>query len=251
MNRTIGVNWKNLVLNNYLCSMSEMDYKRELTTYLESFISERRLNRLKEVLEKRTNHITIVLEDVYQSHNFSAVLRSADIFGIQSVNFIENKNSYKVSEDVSMGSTQWLTLNRYQKHENNTKECLQDLKNKGYKIVATSLHKNSISLDEVSLDKPVALVFGTELTGITKDVEEMADEFITLPMYGFTESFNISVCAALCMYDLRKKLESLNKDFSLSDQEKTDIYIEWLKASIKKHDLVIKEFDLKNSHLKQ
>lgn len=230
--------------------MGEMDYKKKLTNYLESFISERRLNRLKEVLEKRTNHITIVLEDVYQSHNFSAVLRSADIFGIQSVNFIENKNSYKVSEDVSMGSTQWLTLNRYQKHLNNTKECLQDLKNKGYKIVATSLHKKSISLDEVSLDKPVALVFGTELTGITKDVEDMADEFITLPMYGFTESFNISVCAALCMYDLRKKLESLKKDFSLSDIEKTDIYIEWLKASIKKHDLVIKEFDLKNLHLK-
>ncbi len=222
-------------------------YKEKLTEYLESLVSERRLGRLKEVLDKRTNHLTIVLEDVYQSHNFSAVLRSADIFGIQTVNFIENKNKYKVSEDVSMGSTQWLSINRYQNKENNTKQCLQDLKAKGYKIVATSLHKNSISLNQLTLEKPIALVFGTELTGITKDVEDVADEFVTLPMFGFTESFNISVCAALCMYELRNKLENSGISFSLTEAEKKDIYIEWLKASIKKHDLVIKEFDLKYS----
>ncbi len=222
-------------------------YKEKLTEYLEGFVSERRIGRLKEVLDKRTNHITIVLEDVYQSHNFSAVLRSADIFGIQTVNFIENRNKYKVSEDVSMGSTQWLSINRYQNKENNTKQCLQDLKAKGYKIVATSLHKNSISLNQLTLEKPIALVFGTELTGITKDVEDVADEFVTLPMFGFTESFNISVCAALCMYELRNKLENSDISFGLTEAEKKDIYIEWLKASIKKHDLVIKEFDLKYS----
>lgn len=222
-------------------------YKEKLTEYLESFVSERRLGRLKEVLDKRTNHLTIVLEDVYQSHNFSAVLRSADIFGIQTLNFIENRNKYKVSEDVSMGSTQWLSINRYQNKENNTKQCLQDLKAKGYKIVATSLHKNSISLNQLSLEQPIALVFGTELTGITKDVEDVADEFVTLPMFGFTESFNISVCAALCMYELRNKLENSGISFGLTETEKKDIYIEWLKASIKKHDLVIKEFDLKYS----
>ncbi len=222
-------------------------YKEKLTEYLESFVSERRLGRLKEVLDKRTNHLTIVLEDVYQSHNFSAVLRSADIFGIQTLNFIENRNKYKVSEDVSMGSTQWLSINRYQNKENNTKQCLQDLKAKGYKIVATSLHKNSISLNQLSLEQPIALVFGTELTGITKDVEDVADEFVTLPMFGFTESFNISVCAALCMYELRNKLENSGISFGLTEAEKKDIYIEWLKASIKKHDLVIKEFDLKYS----
>ncbi|MCC6181803.1 MAG: RNA methyltransferase [Bacteroidia bacterium] len=222
-------------------------YKEKLTEYLEGFVSERRIGRVKEVLDKRTNHITIVLEDVYQSHNFSAVLRSADIFGIQTVNFIENRNKYKVSEDVSMGSTQWLSINRYQNKENNTKQCLQDLKAKGYKIVATSLHKNSISLNQLTLEKPIALVFGTELTGITKDVEDVADEFVTLPMFGFTESFNISVCAALCMYELRNKLENSDISFGLTEAEKKDIYIEWLKASIKKHDLVIKEFDLKYS----
>jgi tRNA (guanosine-2'-O-)-methyltransferase len=223
--------------------MSDKAYKKALTQYLEGFVSERRLGRLKEVLDERTNHITLVLEDVYQTHNFSAVLRSADIFGIQSTNFIENRNKYKISEDVSMGSTQWLTLNRYQHHENNTKACLTDLKAKGYKIVATSLHKNSVSLQELDVSKPIAIVFGTELTGISKDVEDMADEFVKLPMYGFTESFNISVCAALCMYELSTKIRKQVPDFGLSSSEKEDIYIEWLKSSIKKHDLIIKEFD--------
>lgn len=223
--------------------MSDLAYKKALTTYLEGFVSERRLGRLNEVLAERTNHLTLVLEDVYQSHNFSAVLRSADIFGIQSINFIENRNKYKISEDVSMGSTQWLTLNRYQKHENNTVACLTELKAKGYKIAATSLHKNSVSLEEIDLSQPTALVFGTELTGITKDVEDMADEFIKLPMYGFTESFNISVCAALCMYELSTRLRKEIPNFRLNESEKEDIYIEWLKASVKKHDLIIKEFD--------
>ena len=225
--------------------MLDSKYKIALTQYLEGFVSQRRLGRLKEVLDERTNHITIVLEDVYQSHNFSAVLRSADIFGIQSINFIENRNKYKISEDVSMGSTQWLTLNRYQKHDNNTRACLTDLKAQGYKIVATSLHQNSVSLQELDVTKPIALVFGTELTGITKDVEEMADEFVKLPMYGFTESFNISVCAALCMYELSTKIRKENPNYQLKKTEKDDIYIEWLKASIKKHDLIIKEFDEK------
>ncbi len=225
--------------------MLDLTYQKALTEYLEGFVSDRRKARLKEVLDERTNHLTIVLEDVYQSHNFSAVLRSADIFGIQSINFIENRNKYKISEDVSMGSTQWLTLNRFQKHENNTKACLTDLKAKGYKIVATSLHKNSVSLQELDITKPMALVFGTELTGITQDVEDMADEFVKLPMYGFTESFNISVCAALCMYELSTRIRKELPDFKLSDLEKSEIYPEWLKASIRKHDLIIKEFEEK------
>ncbi len=230
--------------------MNDSAYKKALTEYLEGFVSERRRGRLHEVLEERTNHMTLVLEDVYQSHNFSAVLRSADIFGIQNIHFIENRNKYKISEDVSMGSTQWLTLNRYQKFENNTKACLTDLKDKGYKIVATSLHKNSVSLEELDVSKPFALVFGTELTGITTDVEDMADEFVKLPMYGFTESFNISVCAALCMYNLSTKVRKEVSHYGLTDLEKEVIYMEWLKASIRKNDLIIKEFDAKYNALK-
>lgn len=225
--------------------MSDKLYTQALTAHLQEMVSERRIQRLNEVLDERTNHLSIVLEDVYQSHNFSAVLRSADIFGVQTVNFIENKHEYKISEDVAMGATQWLDLNRYQAGTNNTKACLTDLKAKGYRIVATSLQKNSITLEELNIEKPIALVFGTELTGISKDVEEMADDFVKLPMYGFTESFNISVCAALCMYQLTTRIRKEISNYKLTAAEREIIYLEWLKTSVKKSDLVIKEFDNK------
>lgn len=225
--------------------MQNEAYKKALTAHLEGMVSERRIQRLNEVLNERTNHLSIVLEDVYQSHNFSAVLRSADIFGVQTVNFIENKHEYKISEDVAMGATQWLNLNRYQDGVNNTKACLTDLKARGYKIVATSLHKNSVTLDELNIEKPIALVFGTELTGITKDAEDMADEFLKLPMYGFTESFNISVCAALCMHHLTTRIRKEIPNYHLTASEREFIYLEWLKTSVKRSDLVIKEFDRK------
>jgi tRNA (guanosine-2'-O-)-methyltransferase len=223
--------------------MYDLEYQKALTDYLEGFVSERRKGRLVEVLDERTNHLTVVLEDVYQSHNFSAVLRSADIFGIQNIHFIENRNKYKISEDVSMGSTQWLTLNRYQKFENNTRECITQLKNKGYRIVATSLNERSVTLDQLKVDKPIALIFGTELTGISEDVQDMADEFVYLPMFGFTESFNISVCVALCMHELSTKIRAQVPDYKLTDAERKEIYLEWLKVSVKKQDLIIKEFD--------
>lgn len=227
--------------------MQDPAYQKALTDYLEGFVSERRRGRLHEVLSERTRHLTLVLEDVYQSHNFSAVLRSADIFGIQDVHFIENRNSYKISEDVSMGSTQWLSIHRYQQHENNTRACLSDLKAKGYRIVATSLHKNSVSLENIDVTTPLAVVFGTELTGITSDVEDMADEFIKLPMYGFTESFNISVCAALCMHNLSTRIRQQVPSYRLTDAEKEVLYVDWLKASIRKQELIVKEFDQRYS----
>lgn len=225
--------------------MQDLAYQNALTAYLEGFVSERRRGRLHEVLSERTRHLTLVLEDVYQSHNFSAVLRSADIFGIQDVHFIENRNSYKISEDVSMGSTQWLSIHRYQQHANNTRACLSNLKAKGYRIVATSLHRNSVSLESLDVKSPLAVVFGTELTGITADVEDMADEFIQLPMYGFTESFNISVCAALCMYNLSTRIRQEVEHYHLQDHEKAALYLDWLKASIRKQELIVKEFDQK------
>ena len=93
------------------------------------------------------------------------------------------------------------------------------------------------------MDKPIALIFGTELTGISEEVQDMADEFVYLPMFGFTESFNISVCAALCMHELSTKIRSQVPDYKLTDAERKEIYLEWLKVSVKKHDLMIKEFD--------
>ncbi len=221
----------------------------KLIDYLSQFISEERRNKFDEVLKFRTRHITVVLEDIYQPHNASAVLRSCDIFGIQDIHIIENKNAYTVNKDIAMGSPKWLNLFKYRKAENNSLDCITKLKEKGYRIVATTPHENSCTLDDLKIDKPIALFFGTELTGISETVKTHADEFVTLPMYGFTESFNISVTAALCLQSLTQKLHKANFNWHLSELEKKEFTLRWLRNSIRKVDLIEKDFLEKNKFL--
>ncbi len=216
--------------------------KQALLEYLKTFVSDERLKRFDEVIAERIGHMHIVLEDIYQAHNASAVLRSVDCFGIQHVHFIETRNFYKVSDDVALGASQWLNIHRHK----NTKETLSELKSQGFKIVATTPHKNDKTIYDFDVTQKFALVFGTEKEGISQDIFDMADEFVKIPMYGFTESFNISVCAAMCMNEFSNKIRSQIPDPYLPAEEKQDIYIEWLKKSIKKCDLIIKDFISKN-----
>jgi tRNA (guanosine-2'-O-)-methyltransferase len=216
--------------------------KRELIDYLSNLISENRRAKFDEVLNYRTRHLTIVLEDLYQPHNASAVLRSCDIFGIQDIHIIENRNAYTLNRDISLGAPKWLNLHKYNNAENNTLNCIQSLKQKGYRIVATSPHANDCTIENLSVDKPLALMFGTELTGISDTVREHADEFVKIPMFGFTESFNISVSAALCLNTLTSKLHKSYVDYHLSEVEKEELLLTWLRNTIKKVDLIEKNF---------
>lgn len=218
------------------------ELKKELINYLSTFISERRKVRFDEVIAQRTDHLRIVLENVYQAHNASAVLRSCDCFGIQHVHFIENRNRLRISDDVAMGSSNWLTIQRHNKEENNTVEALQHLKGLGYRIVATTPHKNDYTIDTLPVDKKLALVFGTEIDGISPDVFAMADDFVRIPMHGFTESFNVSVCAALCMYELSTRIRKTVPDYALTEEEQTDVYLEWMKTSVDHSEALIKDY---------
>jgi len=219
-----------------------LDLNKELVNYLSAFVSESRRAKFDEVLNYRTRHITIALEDIYQPHNASAVLRSCDIFGIQDIHIIENKNAYTVNRDIAMGSPKWLNLYKYKKEENNTLSCITKLKEKGYRIVATSPHKNSYTIDDLPINKPVALIFGTELTGISETVQQHADDFVKIPMYGFTESFNISVSAALCLHALTARLHHTDLSWQLSDPEKYEVLLTWLRNTIRKVELIEKDF---------
>lgn len=206
----------------------------EQINFLKQFVSENRLKRFDEVIANRTNYLQIVLENLYQAHNASAVLRSCESFGLQTVHFIENKNSLKISADVAMGSSNWLTINRHKDAENNTVKALTELKKQGFRIVATTPHTNAFTIDTLPVDQKMALVFGTEIDGISSDVYELADDFVKIPMYGFTESFNISVCAALCMYELTTRIRKNIPNFLLTEQEKLEVYLNWLKTSVDK-----------------
>lgn len=214
-----------------------------LMEYLSGFLTENRLSKFNEIIENRTRYITVVLEDIYQPHNASAVLRSCDCFGVQDVHIIENQNEYEVNPDVALGSSKWLNLIKYNQLDNNTPEAIKALKEKGYRIVATTPHKDDVSLQELDLEKgPVALMFGTEMQGLTENALDLADEYMKIPMYGFTESFNISVSAALCLFHLSEKLRTSKIDWTLSSREKTEIKLAWIRQTIKKSDLIERDY---------
>ena len=222
--------------------------RSEQIMYLKTFITETRFNRFISVLQNRTRYVSIVLEDVFQGHNASAVLRSCDCFGIQDVYLIENRNSFKVNDEVAMGSSQWLSIYRYKEPGiNNTSWCFDTLKKRGYRIVGTSPHAKAVSIQELSIDTPLALVFGAEKEGLSEYAMRHVDESVYIPMYGFTESFNISVSAALCMYELSRRLRASDIDYHLSENEKEGILLEWLKHSIPDAERILERMNTRTN----
>lgn len=189
--------------------------------------------RMDEVLSNRTRHVCMVLEDIYQTHNASAVLRSCDAFGIQDVHIIENKNVYSRNPDVDMGSEKWLTVRQYFEGENNTAEALSSIKSKGYKLVATTPHEPSILLEDLPVDEPIALMLGTEMRGLTDTAFELADIRVRIPMMGFTESFNLSVCGALMMQTVTRKMKANGIDWKLSEEELIEVKLDWVRKTVK------------------
>jgi len=222
--------------------------KKDLINYLSRFVTDNRNELFNRNLEQRTRYITVVLENLYQSHNASAVLRTCDCFGIQDVHIIENFNKFEVSEDVALGSSKWLSLNKYegQSSEENTLAAIKKLKADGYRIVATTPHTNDVNLEEFDLSKgKVALFFGSELPGLTKVVLDNADEYMKIPMFGFTESFNISVSCAISLHHLSHELRRSELDWHLNEDEKEDLMIDWLRNTIKSVEMIERDYEKK------
>jgi tRNA (guanosine-2'-O-)-methyltransferase len=225
--------------------IKDLATKKDLLDYLLNLVTDKRKALFDKVLEYRTKHIAIVLEDIYQSQNASAVLRTCDLTGVQDVHIIENNYEYSVNPDVALGSSKWLTMTKYNELENNTIDAFNKLREQGYTIVATSPHKNDKNLTSLPLEKKVAIVLGTELTGLSSLAINNADQYLQIPMYGFTESYNISVSAALILFTLTERLRNSEIDWKLLPEEIIDIKLDWAKKSIDRSDIVTRHF-LKN-----
>ena len=219
---------------------------KALLDFLYQFITDERKERFEEVLAYRTRHITVVLEDIFQPHNASAVLRSCDLNGVQDIHIIENNYTFDINPDVVMGSTKWLDIHRYNELDFNTPTVIDHLKSQGYQIVATCPHRDDFTPDTLPLDRPIALVFGTEKTGITDYVMDHADRYVRIPMYGFTESYNISVSAAVLMYTLTQRLHRMSDlDWHLSEEEKDMVRLEWSRRTLNR----IRQYERKFNEL--
>lgn len=216
--------------------------KIKLHEFLFSLITEERKALFEKVLNYRTRHITVMLENIFQPHNASAVLRSCDLTGVQDIHIVEGSNKYNVNPHVAMGSAKWLSMFKYDEDKDNTLKTIKHLKKQGYKIVATTPHKESFTPDELPLNNKVALLFGTELTGLSDIALENADEFVKIPQFGFTESYNISVSVALILFTLKTRLHSSDINWQLSEEEKLNIKLDWARQTIKRPELIEEQF---------
>ena len=208
---------------------------QQLLDYLESFVSEARKERFARVLEERTRFITVAIEDVFQLHNTSAVIRSCEVFGIQDAHVIEDRFGKRLDKNIAMGAQQWVDVHRHR----TTGECLSRLKEQGYKIIATTPHNDSSLLHDFSFNDKIALFFGTEKEGLSSTVMAEADGFLKIPMVGFTESLNISVSAAIILQHLTSQLRKGSLPWPLTTEEKLEKRLDWTKKSIKSIDDIL------------
>lgn len=209
-----------------------------LLEYLESFITENRKSRFLEVLKNRSNHFTVAVEDVYQLHNTSAVMRSCEVFGVQELNVIEEKFGKRIDDQIALGAQKWVDIIRHQ----NSKDCIDALRKKGYQIIATTPHENATFLEDFEISKPSALFFGTEKTGLSDEVMQNADGYLKIPMVGFTESLNISVSAAIILQNLMTRLRKSEINWQLTDQQLIEKRLDWTRKSMKDIDFIEKRY---------
>jgi tRNA (guanosine-2'-O-)-methyltransferase len=201
----------------------------EYLSFLENMLTESRKEKFLKVLQNRTNHFTVAIEDVFQLHNTSAVMRSCEVFGIQELNVVEEKYGKSIDKEIAMGAQKWVDVYRFE----SVSDCLQNVKAKGYQIIATTPHDNDCLLDDFDISKPSALFFGTEKNGLSPEVLSAADGFLKIPMVGFTESLNLSVSAAIIIQNITERLRKSDINWQLSPSEMLEKRLDWARNSIK------------------
>lgn len=222
-----------------------MSESTELYAYLSEFLSEHRKQRFEEVLNWRTKHFTVAVEDIYQEHNASAIIRTCDCLGIQELHIMEQGNEFKVAKGMAQGAEKWVDIHYYQEppHDNSALACLEGLKQQGYQIVATSPHYNQCTPPTFDIAPRSAFFFGHEKYGLSEEVAAQADQFVSIPAYGFTESYNVSVAAALLLKELVTRLhQSTGIKWRLNDEERLEKRIDWAKKSILNVEKILERY---------
>lgn len=206
--------------------------------YLQQFLTEERRLKIERFSQESSDFVLPVIEDVYQFRNAAAIVRSVEACGFHKIVAMESENEFNPNYRVTKGAENWVEVERLP----HNMESLKQIKNRGYKIVAVSPENNATQLSDFNISEPVALVFGTEKEGVSAEILDFADETLAISMYGFTKSFNVSVAAAICVYDLRQKLESSEINFKLSEEKLWEMKVRWAVNSIKSGEQILEKY---------
>jgi tRNA (guanosine-2'-O-)-methyltransferase len=221
---------------------------RQLLQHLLEYLTPQRQLRFAEVLDQRTRRITVVLEDMYGSHNIGAVLRTCDAFGIQDVHVIEDTREFQLEPEVALGSQKWLTLHRYREVPDPRGACVAALRQAGYRLLAASPHAGAPAPEEIDVSVPSALLFGTEKDGLTSELQALADGAVRIPMCGFVESLNVSVAAAVCLYPMVNRLRRGPSGWGLTEAEREPLLLEWVRKSVPHVEALEARYRQRQSH---
>jgi tRNA (guanosine-2'-O-)-methyltransferase len=192
------------------------------------FRTEKRIEKIKWVLSKRQPSLRVVLENIHDPHNVSAIFRTCDAAGVPKVSLVYNVEKFpKIGKKSSASAYKWIEREKYKSIE----DCYSQLREEKFVIYASSLNSDSKSLYDLDFTKKTAIVFGNEHRGLSNEAEKLADERFFIPMYGMVQSLNVSVSAAICIYEaLRQRLIRKKYDKSeLSTKELKNLLDEWSK----------------------
>lgn len=206
--------------------------------YLKQFLTEERLAKIDHFSQESSDFVLPVMDDVYQFRNAAAIIRSVEACAFHKVIAMEEENVFNPNLTVTKGAETWVEVEKMPKNL----DSLKNIKERGYKILAVSLEKNAVMLPDYQVTEPIALVFGTELEGVSKEVIDFADETLAIPMYGFTKSYNVSVAAGICMYELKQKLLRSDIDYKLSEEKLLKMKIRWAVNSMRSGQQIFEKY---------
>ena len=215
-----------------------MKTNQEIYDYLQQFLTDERLSKIEHFSKESSDFVLPVMEDVYQFRNAAAIVRSVEACGFHHVVALEEENVFNPNLKVTKGAETWVQVEKM----SNNLDSLKEIKSRGYRILAVSPEKNATMLPDYEVKEPIALVFGTELEGVSDEILDFADETLAIPMFGFTKSFNVSVAAAICMYELKQKLIKSGIEYQLSEEKLLELKIRWAKNSIKSSEQILERF---------
>lgn len=184
--------------------------------------NERRLERMRTVLDGRLQHVSVALEALYHRHNVSAVLRTADSLGLHRVHLVEGH--FKAVRGAARGAERWLELH----HHSDPAEAVRAIQASGYRVWCADFDEHGVAPEQVPIDEPVCLWFGAELVGVSPEAREAADGIVTIPMHGFSQSLNVSVAAALIMRPVAERARLLGPHVLLPEAEREALWAMWM-----------------------